>query len=244
VSVQHPSSLDLEAFACGDAVPKVADHLADCAACGAFVDRARGLASEHAAGGGARLVVARAEKRARGQIAVLAIAVAVPIAAAAAALLWARTPEPTAGPVAIATPATATSIAMTAPSAPDPETTFKGGVSVAVVRERAGAQARFTSVVPVRAGDRLRVEVALDREQAILAAVIGDDDSYLELMPEAVRGAGTHFSELSARVDERPTRGLVVAGTPDAVTALRKAPGVGRRFDGLATVRVEWEGAP
>jgi hypothetical protein len=121
--------------------------------------------------------------------------------------------------------------------ATEPDTQFKGGPQVAVVRERGGAQARFSRAVQVRPGDRIRVEVALDREQAILGAVLGDDGSYLELMPEAVRGPGTHFSEKSAKFDAAPTRGTILIGTREAVARARAT----RQLDGVTTVRVEWE---
>jgi hypothetical protein len=111
---------------------------------------------------------------------------------------------------------------------------------VAVIRARGSDQARFTSTVRVRPGDRLRVEVALDREQAILAAVMGDDGSYLELMAPAQRGAGTHFSERSAKIDATPTRGVIVVGPSAAVRRARET----KQFEGLASLRVEWEGAP
>jgi hypothetical protein len=161
--------------------------------------------------------------------------VAVPLAVAAALLLFLKSPSatsplpgaPTAEPTSVAPPSTD----------PDPETTFKGGIQVAVIRERAGLQTRFTGAVQVRPGDRLRVEVALDREQAILAAVVGDDASWLELMSESVRRPGTHFSERSARVDSSPLRGTIIVGSPEAVARVRNT----KRLDGVAAVRVEWE---
>jgi hypothetical protein len=119
----------------------------------------------------------------------------------------------------------------------EPDTQFKGGMQVAVVRERGGAQTRFSSTVRVRPGDRLRVEVALDHEQAILGAVLADDGSYLELMPEAVRGPGTHFSERSAKIDATPTRGTIIIGSPEAVARARQT----KSFDGVTTLRVDPE---
>lgn len=122
-------------------------------------------------------------------------------------------------------------------SAGEPDTQFKGGMQVAVVRDRAGAQARFSSTVRVRPGDRLRVEVALDHEQAILGAVLADDGSYLELMPQGVRGPGTHFSERSAKIDAAPTRGTIIIGSPEAVARARET----RNLEGVTTLRVELE---
>lgn len=244
----HPNSLDLEAFACGEPVASVSSHLPECTVCSAFVERLRGALSAGPSRATAAAVVAKAAPaaapRASASIAVRksawwlrASTVAVPLAAAAALLLFLKSPSGTRDP---GTPAISEP---TSPAPPvntaDPETTFKGGLQIAVIRERAGIQTRFTGAVPVqvRPGDRLRVEVALDREQAILAAVLGDDASWLELMPESVRRPGTHFSEKSARVDSSPLRGTILVGSPEAVLRARTT----KRLDGVTSVRVEWE---
>lgn len=206
--MSHPSSLDLEAFACGDDVPGIAAHVDACEACHGFVDRLRGLPVPAAP-------VAEGHKRG---IPLRAAAFALPLAAAAALVLLLRDPSArdAAGPIAAA-PA----------STEEPSTSFKGVRQVAVIRERDGEQRRFTGKVPVREGDRLRVEVALDREEAILAAVVSDDGSTLELMPAAVRPPGTHYSERSARVEGPPMGGKIVVG--------------GSMQDAETVVRVEWE---
>jgi hypothetical protein len=123
---------------------------------------------------------------------------------------------------------------------PRSETTFKGGIQIAVIRERAGEQSRLTGTVSVKPGDGLRVEVALDRDQTILAAVLGDDASWLELMSAGARSPGTHFSERSARVDATPLRGTILVGSPEAVKRARDTGGM----QGVAAVRIEWDGTP
>ena len=179
---------------------------------------------------------------------VLATSVLTPLAAAAAILLLARgAPLPSSPNGPTITTATATTPTRT-PRAPieaplataapvEPDTQFKGGMQVAVVRERGGKQERFSSTVRVRPGDRLRVEVALDREQAILGAVLADDGSYIELMPLGTRGPGTHFSERSAKIDGSPTRGTILIGSPEAVARARAT----RLLVGVDALRVEWE---
>jgi hypothetical protein len=285
----HPSSLDLEAFACGEvsSAPKVAEHLEECPACSAFVERVSALVAPTAAEADALIARAlatvapsmerererterqasvtpitakqdrateakppagKAAKVGKGRLWLLTTSVITPLAAAAAILLLARsTPQPRKPSAPFSTSTS------TAPAPPDtiqiapfprashePDTTFKGGMQIAVVRDRGGEQARFASGVRVRPGDRLRVEVALDREQAIVGAVLADDGSYLELMPLAVRGPGTHFSEKSAKIDASPTFGTIVIGTPEAVARARAT----RQLDGVATLRVESEGSP
>ncbi|MBX3197465.1 MAG: hypothetical protein KF894_04855 [Labilithrix sp.] len=287
--MSHPSSLQLEAFACGEAEEHLAPHLAACDRCRAFVERLRGALTAGPSRSTADEVVARVaaqtsdvaaqtsdvavqtsdvaaqtsdvaargneharppsvEDRARSSRTpvrkrraawMTASTVAVPLAAAAALLLFLRAPSAR-DPLVLDPPPVAPPSAPAATGDPEPETTFKGGVQVAVIRERAGAQARFTGVVRIRPGDRLRVEVALDREQAILAAVMGDDASWVELMSEGVRRPGTHFSERSARVDASPMQGTILVGSPKAVARARSE----RRLEGVAAVRVEWESTP
>jgi hypothetical protein len=282
--MNHPSSLDLEAFACGETSlarqAGVGAHLEGCAACEGFVAELRQLVASGPSAAEAEARVARALERVAGAAEPIAAAsppgahaprpaprlrdprrsawlaatsVASPLAAAALILLLARRAPPV---TPIAAPGDSTSTPSTT-SGPDriliapypgatgaspsePETTFKGGTQLAVVRERGGGQARFSSAVRVRPGDRLRVEVALDREQAILGAVLGDDGTYLELMPQGVRGPGTHFSERSAKIDGLPMSGTIVIGPPEAVARARET----KRFFGVTSLRVEWEGGP
>lgn len=263
----HPSSLDLEAFACGEDAASVRTHVDGCAACHAFVERLRGALSAGPSRSRAADAVARAAARAadpeestrpraaaepsttsrareaaRRLWLMKASTVAVPLAAAAVLLVVLRSPATK--EALVSAPYTSSSsftsespTATLEPAAPDPETTFKGGVHIAVIRERAGRQERFTGSVEVKPGDRLRVEVALDREQAILAAVMGDDASWLELMVEGSRRPGTHFSERSARVDASPMRGTILVGSPEAVARARAT----RRFHDVSSIRIEWE---
>ena len=255
----HPSSLDLEAFAVGEPLPAAfAGHVEECAACASFLRELRALITSGPSATEAEDVVARAFARARVEpvlqeripgkrkLWLVATSVVTPLAAAAAILLLARS-EPLHPQVSSAPPLTTVSRIQMAPlpsppspPAAEPETQFKGGLQVAVVRERAGQQARFSGSsgpVRVRPGDRIRVEVALDREQAILGAVLGDDGSYLELMPDAVRGPGTHFSEKSAKFDAAETRGVILIGTREAVARARAT----HQLEGVTTVRIEWE---
>jgi hypothetical protein len=230
--MSHPNSLDLEAFACGETAPAVASHLDGCAQCAAFVDRLRTVVAKGPSRPArpARLPVAPPRAPVRRLYAI--VSVIVPLAAAAALLLVLRRPappgdlpQPVENPLAVATSETPSDV------------TFKGGLQTAVIRERGAEQSRFTGSVAVRAGDRLRLEVALDHEQPILGAVLGDDGSWLELMPESVRPPGTHFSERSARVDASPLRGMILVGAPDAVKNARQT----KRWDGVVAIHIDWE---
>lgn len=247
--MKHPSSLDLEAFACGERSTRahVEAHVAECDACRTFLEKLGAFIADTSSDAASETHVARAVAQVREardasamhkprQWWLLSTSIAAPLAAAAALLLLARTPHDA---VVVSVPDPSPTIPSPTPTA-DPDTTFKGGLQLAVIRERSGEQARFAAPMRVRPGDRLRVEVALDREQTILGGVLSDDGTYLELMPLAVRGPGTHFSEKSARIDGSPIHGTLLVGTPQAVNLARAT----HRFDDVASLRVEWESSP
>jgi hypothetical protein len=213
--MSHPNSLDLEAFACGEEVSLVAGHLDACEACRAFVEKLRGLPIP-------KLELPSAKKS-------NLYAIGVPLAMAAAILLFlkSRKPEELVAPAPVAQ-STATE---------EPTTSFKGVRQVAVIRERNGEQKRFTGHVPVQEGDRLRIEVAIDREQTILAGVLSEDGSFLELMPAVSRPAGTHYSEKSARVSAPPSDGTILVGTEAEIARARQH----QATTDVDSIHVEWE---
>ncbi len=59
----HPSSLDLEAFACGEQTTSVAAHLDECSACHRFVEHLRGALAAGPSRSRAAERVARAATR-------------------------------------------------------------------------------------------------------------------------------------------------------------------------------------
>lgn len=225
--MNHPNSLDLEAFACGDEIAAVGGHVDACDACRSFVDRLRDLPAP-------KIDLPAASVTPLFQRKNLA-AIALPLAAAAILFLVLREKNPV-GDAAPALPATPPAVAPSIVTE-DPPTSFKGVRQIAVIRERDGEQKRFTGRVPVKEGDRLRVEVAIDREQTIVAGVLGEDGSYLELMPPVVRPAGTHYSEKSARVSGPPANGTILVGTEEQVARAKKHAATAD----LDEVRVEWE---
>lgn len=241
---EHPSSIALEAFACGERSEAVREHVEACEACRSFVDRISQESAVFAADAGAvdemlrrasaaatDDVVPLVHKKTDKRLALLPI-----VAVAAGVLLWLRIG---AGPAP--TKLTDNSPLATAnDSVPgEPETSFKGRLLVAVVRERDGDQRRFVSRVGIRGGDRLRIEVALDRSATILAGVLAEDGAFLDLMPEGVRAAGTHFSEQAAHFDSEPTRGWILVGPAEAIARSKaaRAPQAG-----VTAMRLDWEG--
>jgi hypothetical protein len=114
------------------------------------------------------------------------------------------------------------------------ETRFKGAVQLAVIRERDGRQERLTSDLRIKAGDRLRVEIGVDGSRPVAAGILGKDGSWLVLLAPAMLEAGTHFSERSAKVDERPTEGWILAGDPEAVERARMS----RAWEGVTVLPI------
>lgn len=233
----HPNSLDLEAFACGDEIASVSAHVAACDACRTFVDKLRDLPIPKIDLPAATATVTSIFQRKN------LAAIALPLAAAAILVIVLRdkTDKRAGDDVTTIAPATATATA-TGPdrilmATAEPATSFKGVRQVAVIRERDGEQKRFTGRVPVKEGDRLRIEVAIDREQTIMAGVLSEDGSYLELMPGTMRAAGTHYSEKSARVSAPPSNGTILVGTEEQVERAKKH----LPTTDLDEVRVEWE---
>jgi hypothetical protein len=225
--MNHPNSLDLEAFACGDEIATVSAHVDACEACRTFVGRLRDLPIPKI-----DLPTAQATVTSIFQRKNLA-AIALPLAAAAILVILFREKKPGDEAITTTTIPTVTATAATA----EPATSFKGVRQVAVIRERDGEQKRFTGKVPVKEGDRLRVEVAIDREQTIVAGVLSEDGSFLELMPPMVRPTGTHYSEKSARVSAPPSNGSILVGTEEQVARAKKHLPTAD----LDEVRVEWE---
>jgi hypothetical protein len=192
---EHPAQHRLEEAAIGEADEATRAHVEACEACRAYVAKLAAAARKFDA-------KALAEKAspvrtlAYGRVAWLL----APIAAAAIYMLLVRPPGPE----------------------PSPGERFKGDAPVvAAIVEHEGRQERIAGEVRVRAGDRVRVEVSVDRDRPIAAGVLEDDGAWTQLLAPAELDAGTHFSELAARFEDplRPARILV--GAPDAVARAR-----------------------
>jgi hypothetical protein len=93
---------------------------------------------------------------------------------------------------------------------------------VAVVRERSGRQERLTAPFEVEPGDRVRVEVDVDRDQPVAAGLLAADGNWTPLLSAVPLGPGTHYSELAARFDDRPTDAVLVVGAPADVDRARR----------------------
>src|SRR5690606_13824515 len=147
--MSHPSSIDLEAFACGEELPVVSEHLTGCDACEAHVARLREAVAGGPSESAVRAMVASAEARLpaasdgapsappRLRVILRASTVAAPLALAAMIFLLVRTGPSTSEGVAYDRPEAPATEAPSVPALPatDPEVAFKGGVQIAVIRE-------------------------------------------------------------------------------------------------------------
>ena len=231
----HPNAMELEALACGESAREsetVVAHVEACAPCRGFVARARQAAEERPHADLAAILSAARRSEQNRRVALRSGGFLLAAAAGLLVLVGARgvgRPQPVPAAPTVAEVMTTRM-----------DTTFKGAIQVGVIRERGALQERFAGTVRVRPGDRLRIEVALDRSRAILGVVVDEDGSYLELMADGVRDPGTHFSDKSARVDARPMNGTILVGSPEAVSRAR-ATG---NLEDVASVRVVWEASP
>ncbi len=250
--MSHPAQHRLEALAAGDADPGALAHLDGCAACAEVVrqlrDELHTFRLEADAPAFVEAVLARAAKApeapARAPVAAALAApprnvtvlrfvtVVAPIFAIAAAIfLYLRTPS------------TITTQAGGGKEPGSSDVRFKGGLQVAVVREREGAQSRFSGEVRVRPGDRIRAEIALDGQAPLTAVLVKDDgaagssaEAWVLLTPTLL-DAGVHFSPESIRFDQERFDGWLVVGDPDKVAAARKS----RRWDEVRVMRIRFE---
>jgi len=225
-SPPHPDGVHLDALALGGddarAVPPDAQsHVRTCAFCKGYVETLRREIS--VAPSAARLSLPVPSSRAlldasssrpppRPALVRRLVTFGPLFAAAAAVLLYFRLQG--SGPVDPVG-------AVPASSASNAEVHFKGGLPLAVVRERAGVQSRHTHHVEIQAGDRLRIEIAVDTARPIAAGILDDSGAYVSLLAPSLLDPGTHYSDQVARIDEHPTAGWILAGEPEALQRAR-----------------------
>lgn len=229
---EHPSAIVLDALSVGDHDEAAERHVEGCDACKAYIASLRDELGESPSRGEAEAFVRGLGKRARSAppssetpsnvvrlFPRVAFAVAS-VAAAAAVFFVMHRPAPVGEGEGIAPPSSAVR--------------FKGGMQVAVIRERAGEQSRLVADVDVAPNDALRLELAIADERPITAGILTDKGEWVVLEPPTSLPPGTHYSTLSARFDESPDEGFVLVGHPDAVAHARQT----RDFTGVVARRI------
>ncbi len=233
----HPAAPKLEAIAAGDDAGAVSAHLEACAACAAYVAKLREDAAafrrkvEPAAFAEEIRIRAAVPVRepARRTPARIAWVLGPVLAAAAALLLVVRVRPPAADRSPLA-PLAPTAVV----EAPGEIAHFKGGLSVAVIRERSGRQERLMGPFEVEPADRIRLEVAVDREEPLTAGLLASDGRWVLLLSPTSLPPGTHYSDLAARFDDAPEDAVLLVGSPDDVARARST----RNFEGVVAWRV------
>jgi hypothetical protein len=230
--IPHPPAPRLEAVAAGDAPGPMAAHIEACNECRAYVSRLkceaeafRARVDPNAFAEGIRERAATSKWRGR----VTIVWLASPVAAMAAAwVLWLRAPPRIEG---VSTPSTAIVSRVPVGEA----ARFKGGLSVAAIRERGGRQERLTGPFEVEPFDRIRLEIAVDREEPITAGLLSDDGTWTLLQSPVALRAGTHYSDLAARFDGAPSDAWILVGSPAEVEHARRV----RNFEDVVAWRVK-----
>ncbi len=234
---EHPTPLDLERAASGETMPEVVAHLETCEPCMAHVgtlrEGVRAFIPEHDFVKNLRARQAQSTEPARGTLAatkrpLLAgrrwAAVVGPLAMAAGVIFYVYSsgdPGRARGPEAGA----------------EEDGRLKGGLGLAVIRDRAGVQDRFTSTCQLAPGDRVRLEVVTDRPRTLVTGVLSFKGEWIELDPPRALARGTHLTTTALRVDPDGLAGYAVVGELEAVER-------GKRGDWRGVVRLTLEGAP
>jgi len=227
---EHPSPFRLEALMVGEADPEARDHVDGCDECRAYMDglgREQSAMLEHEP---AAAFLARPE-----------IAAAMEAASKpeqVSAWTWLRWLLPIASVGAAAVIFLMGAPAPGGPVGPD-EILLKGAaVSVEVIRQRTlgdgtTRQSKHVKAVPVRVGDALRIRLTLARRTHLSVAIIADrEGDWIHLTERQWFDAGEHFVPGDALgIEEGPTTGRLVVGSPDAVEAAKR---------GDRTAQVEW----
>jgi|HubBroStandDraft_4_1064222.scaffolds.fasta_scaffold302441_2 hypothetical protein len=229
--ITHPSAPRLEAVAAGDEPGSIAVHIQACQTCAAYVTRLRSEAEVFRARvdpvAFAELIGHRATTTEGHRRAKVTWLFGPVLAAAAVLVLWLRAP-PTLAPVPVSTSASSST------RSTDIER-FKGGLSVAVIRERDGRQERLMGPFEVQASDRIRLEISSDREKPVTAGLLSDDGTWTLLQAPLALGVGTHYSDLAAAFDDTPVDVLLLVGSPADVERARRV----RSFEDLVAWRVK-----
>jgi hypothetical protein len=229
--IPHPPAPRLEAVAAGDDPGAIAAHLEACEACEAYVSRLEREAAAFRArvdpAAFVEAIRARAAASERRQGATVVWFVGPVVAVAAAVLLWLRVSP------AVHTSTLSTGVSSSVASGDFAR--FKGGLSVAAIRERDGRQERLTGPFEVEPSDRIRIEIAVDREEPVTAGLLSDDGTWTLLQSPAALSVGTHYSDLAARFDDTPTDALLLVGSPAEVERARRF----RNFEDVVAWRIK-----
>jgi hypothetical protein len=227
----HPAGARLDAVATGDADREALAHVASCPECAAYVGRLREQIEAFSemqrkspdgfVEGVVRRRSARAGKRNAGRWAAV---VTGGLALAAGALLFVHRPGgggggPLEGPSSVGG---------------EGPIRFKGGAQVTVIVDHHGTQARETGALQIAAGDRIRLEIALDHDSDVTAGVLSAAGEWAELEPPTFLPSGTHFSDRSIAFDADVGEGWVIVGPPRAVEQARRT----RDFAAVHALRI------
>lgn len=231
-----PNGLDLDEWSIEQLPGSLADHIAGCEKCTAYIQR---LASEQA--------TFLAQESPEAFVHRPAIAAELNRPEVHRRPFWTRF---TFGALASLATAAVALFVMLDRGKPTPErlplpgstpdiVRMKGQMALSVVLKRDGKQTRYHGAIQVRPHDEIRVELTTSQETSLTVGIRTDDGEWMPLREGFQSAAGTGPVHDDAIVfDNTPTRGWIIAGTPDAVASA--LAGTIQDSDQLTRIRIEW----
>jgi hypothetical protein len=204
----HPSAFRLEAWHAGETCDEVEAHAADCAACRAYIEGLEMLRASFLEGRDVqediRGIRALAERDATPGLVGRFWKILAPAATVMAAFL-----------LYVALP-----VDHELPNSPD-TIRLKGSLSLAVIVDRNGSQVRSEGATELLPGDRIRVELRPIAAGPLAVGLLDESEGWTSLVSERVWEPGVHVLEGGFRVDEKPMRACLVAGSPVAMESAK-----------------------
>jgi len=123
----------------------------------------------------------------------------------------------------------------------------KGRAAVAVILKRGTEQILARGSVALVPGDELRLHFQLEKAMFVNAGILMDGGEWIPLV-EGEFGPGLHTPVATLRVDDHPSPGRLIWGSPSSVLAARE----GKQSSGVQTIELlagsglnvePWDGA-
>ena len=224
----HPAPIELETWYAERLGDHVEAHLEGCTQCREYVRDLENLTASFLADESTEQFLQRPAIAAE-------LNRPAPRSSVARTSIWAWLMPLLAGAAAIALVAIPTESGhLPTPDSPD-TVRMKGALQLEVVRWRAGTQTAHTGDVRLMEGDRLRLKIIVSEETTLTVGVLEDGGGWVPLAERRAFAPGPHaLPDESLEVDAEPTRGWVLAGSPEDVDRARQT----LDFTGLGPVRL------
>lgn len=255
----HPTPLQLEMWHAGEPVTTVSDHLRACVQCQTFIRGREEARTQLLARIPPERFVREVRERAvasfqerrwiplwRG----LGVQWGLALAGTLVMVLCLARPWFSADFARSATEPLASPEMATTPAGNDDERAAfiaKGHAAVAVILKRGTEQILARGSVALVPGDELRLRFQLEKAMLVSAGILMDGGEWIPLV-EGEFGPGLHTPEATLRVDDHPSPGRLIWGSPSSVLAARE----GKQSTGVQMIELRagsglkvesWDGA-